>query len=353
MNRFVCACALAGCATRAPRPPAAPARIAIVATERAAGSAQLVALDEHGDRQFTVVQPAPGIVRDTNPAISPDAKWIVFASSRGRSLAETSLWIAPLEPDAAPVQLTSGAWIDAHPTWTPDGAAIVFASTREGTFDLYRLAIDHGRARGEPERLTTGTGHEITPTVAGDGTIVYAEVTPRDGGGAESRLEVRAPDGTISQLTSGPADSSPALSPDGSVLAFVRPVERGTTPDADLWIAPRAGGEAKKLVDLPMTDEGGPVWSRDGRFVFATSLLRGTQGAALFSSVIVIDTQRQPRVARILEDRVGAIARLTPAIATQALDASALDADPEYIAELARITTKAIHDEQRAVEEQR
>ena len=88
--------------------------------------------------------------------------------------------------------------------------------------------------------------------------------------------------------------------------------------------------------------EGGPVWSRDGRFVLATSLLRGAAGNPLFSSVIVIDTRAQPRTARILEDRVGAIARLTPACAAANLDAAALDSDPEYVSELARITAAAI-----------
>jgi hypothetical protein len=104
----------------------------------------------------------------------------------------------------------------------------------------------------------------------------------------------------------------------------------------------RHGQDAVQLVDLPLTDEGGPVWSRDGRFVLATSILRSTQGEPLFSSVIAIDTRAKPRTARILEDRVGAIARLTPAIAAAHLDATALDANLEYLPELARITNEAI-----------
>jgi hypothetical protein len=62
----------------------------------------------------------------------------------------------------------------------------------------------------------------------------------------------------------------------------------------------------------------------------------------LFSSVIVIDTLAAHPSARLLQDRTGAIARLTPAIATAALDAAALDADPEYLPELAKITAAAI-----------
>jgi dipeptidyl aminopeptidase/acylaminoacyl peptidase len=336
-------CAAAACGQRAaPNPPAASARIAIVATERASGSALLVALDEHGDRQFALVQRPDGIARDTNPAVSPDAHWLVFASSRGRKLDETSLWIAPLAPDAVPVPLTHGPAIDTHPVWTPDGGAIVFASTRAGTFDLFRLAIAGGRAAGEPVALTSAPTHEITPTIAADGTIIYAAVTPAGDGSVETHLEQRAPDGTITRLTDGPADSSPALSPDGMQLAFVRPAEHGSGVDGDLWLLPRKGDKAYQLADLPLTDEGGPVWSRDGRFVFATSLLRGAAGNPLFSSVIVIDTRAHPRTPRILEDRVGAIARLTPAIAAAHLDAAALDSDPEYIPELARITAAAI-----------
>ena len=278
--------------------------------------------------------------RDTHPALSPDGRWLVFASSRGRGLDGTNLWIAPLAADAQPRPLTPGPWIDSHPTWTPDGRAIVFASTRAGSFDLYRLAIASGRAVGSPERLTSAPGHEVTPTVAPDGSIIYASVTPEAGGQVESHLERRGPDGTITRLTDGPGDSSPALAPDGKTLAFVRPATRTSGADADLWLLP-PGGAPTRLVDLPLTDEGGPTWSPDGRFVFATSVLRG-QAGVVFSSVIVIDTRAPHPIARVLEDRLGAIARLTPAIARTPLDAAALDANPAYLPELARIVAAAV-----------
>ena len=309
------------------------------------------------------MQPAEELARDTHPAVSPDGRWIVFASSRGRSLDETSLWIAPLAPDAIAAPLTGSAGarsvaqrrgepIDAHPTWMPDGGAIVFASTRGGTgFDLYRLAIAGGRAAGEPQALTSAPGHEVTPSVAPDGSIYYAAVTPHDDGTIESHLERRAPDGTIARVTDGPADSSPAVSPDGRTLAFVRPIARASgIIDAELWTMSLPGSpntsvpgpEPARLVDLAPTDEGGPVWSRDGRELFATSLLRGGDGKPVFSSVIVIDLFAPKRVARILEDRVGAIPRLTPAIVAPRLDERALAADPEYVPELARIVAAAV-----------
>jgi Tol biopolymer transport system component len=335
---------VAACARPTAPPPRDRDRVAIVAAEKGSTGMRLVAIDERGDRQFDLLTPPGAIVRDTHPALSPDGRWLVFASSRGRALSETSLWIARAEPGAAPVRLTHGTAIDSHPTWRPDGRGIVFASTRDGgDFDLFELAIVDGAATGAPVQLTSGAGHEITPAVGRDGSVFYASVTPREGHEVESHLEVRAPDGTISRVTDGPGDTSPALSPDERTLVFARPVAHDTGPDAELWSMPSAAPQAAQpLLDLPFTDESGPVWSPDGRFVFATSVLRDTLGGAVFSSVIVIDMTSPRRTARLLEDRVGPVVRLTPAVARVTLDRAALDANPEYLRELARIVASAL-----------
>jgi Tol biopolymer transport system component len=303
----------------------------------------LVAIDETGDRRLELVQPVPEIERDTNPAISPDGRWVVFARGRGAAIDETQLWIAPLAPEAVAVPLTSAPGIETNPAWTRDGRAIVFASTGSGAqYDLYELAVADGRARGAPKRLTDSPAHEVTPTLAADGTIIYAALSASEDGSIESHLEARSPDGAITRLTDGPLDAAPALSPDGTSIVFARPTAHGALTDADLFVMPRAGGAAHALVDLPLTDESGPVWSSDGRFVFATSLLRGAKGDVVFASVIVIDMRAAAPTARILVDRTGAVPRFTPAVAPTRLDASALDRDPEYLPELARITAAAI-----------
>jgi len=297
-------------------------------------------IDERGDRQFDLlVPPNESLARDSHPVLSPDDKWVVFASSRGRNLDETRLWIAPLQPSAEPRPLTDGVGIESHPLWANDGT-IVFASTRDGgDFDLVSIRVVDGSAVGAPVALTSGPGHEVTPAVSRDGEVVYTVITPGEGGTVESHLEARAPDGTIRQLTSGPADTSPALSPDEKTILFARPVEHTAGLDADLWMLARGAAPetATQLIDLPLTDESGPVWSHDGRYVFATSVLRGSEGNVVFSSVIVIDMRAHKRTARVLLDRAGAIARLTPAITRTPLDAAALAADPEYLPELARI----------------
>jgi len=309
-----------------------------------------VAIDERGDRRFELVTPTPLTagapqVRDSNPAVSPDGRWLVFASTRDRTSDGTSLWIAPLAVEAVPRRLTEGAAIDAQPTWSPDGRWVVFASTRSGgEFDLWRFAIDAAGNPGEPIQLTNTPGHEVTPTVAPDGAIAYASVRLAAAGSREivSRLEERAPDGTIRQLTAGPGDSSPAFSPDGSTIAFARPALHNGAPDAELWRMARGTAIATQLVDLPLTDESGPVWSRDGRFVFATSVLRGADGNVVFSSVVHVDLRDHPARARMLGDHAGPVARLTPAVPSRQLDVAALRGDPEYLPELARIMAARI-----------
>ncbi len=347
MNRLALVCVIAACAPL--DPPKHAARVAIIAAERGPSGARLVAIDEGGDRQFDLITPATVMTRDTNPTVSPDGRWVVFASSRGRKLDETSLWIAPIGVEATPRRLTDGPWMDAHPTWTPDGRAIVFASTRaKGNFDLWRLELRDG-VPGALQQLTSAPGHEITPSVARDGTIVYAAATPDlSSGDVESHLEERRPDGTIRELTEGPADVSPAVSPDGRVVVFSRPRVHAGMPNGELWRLVRGPNTTVPLIDLPLTDESGPVWSRDGRFVFATSVLRGSDGKPLFSSVVHVDLRERTLHARMLEDRAGEIVRLTPAVTATPLDVDTLDHDPEYLPELAKIMERAIQRQQQA-----
>ncbi len=348
--RWLAVACVVGCSLQRPSPPVKSQTIAIVAAEAGAGGLQLIAIDEHGDRRFELVVPTDVPVRDANPTISPDGHWMVFASTRERQIG-TSLWIVALgAPRATPRRLTADPGIDQHPIWARDGRSIVFASTRDGgDFDLWQLAIDRAGNPGPTTQLTSGAGHEVMPTIGPAGSIVYAEIEQKSGLEVASHLEERAADGSIRAITAGPGDTSPAISPDGATLIFVRPTLHGDIPQAELFKiergAWRASGDqlaATRVVALPITDESGPAWSRDGRFVFATSVLRGDGGKPVFSSVIHIDLKEPSPRARILVDRAVKAVRLSPAICSERLDVTALHADPEYLPELARIVAAAI-----------
>jgi hypothetical protein len=85
--------------------------------------------------------------------------------------------------------------------------------------------------------------------------------------------------------------------------------------------------------------------------VFATSVWRSAEGKVVFSSIIHVDTREAPPIARILEDRVGAIVRLTPAVTATPLDVAALHGDPEYLSELGLIMRRMIEQQREAAPE--
>lgn len=340
----------AGC----PLPPESPqpssTALRLVVAERGPAGGRLVVVHEDGKRGSTLVPPSGETVRDVSPAFSPDGQWIAFASSRGRPFEETSVWITRARAGAEPIQLTTGPAVDLWPVWTPEGDALVFASTRDGDLDLWRLAVrldgDTAAAVGEPERLTDLAGEEAAPAVGPDGRIAFSHIA-HDDAGTRSRIAVRARDGAITYLTEGPADTSPAWTPDGARVVFAAPHVRSAEPprvDGDLWAVDAGGGAPELILDVDVTDESGPAWSRDGRWLFASSLFRGADGEARFAAVIYRDTAQAVDMARMLVDPAGAVPRLSVAVGPGPLDARALLRGPRYADELAAILRRALDD---------
>ncbi|MFE3448842.1 S9 family peptidase [Nonomuraea sp. NPDC059194] len=72
--------------------------------------------------------------------------------------------------------------------------------------------------------------------------------------------------GPAVQVTNGPADGSPAWSPDGGTLAFLRAGDG----HAQIWTLPMAGGEPRQATHLPL-GAGRPIWSPDGALIAFTA----------------------------------------------------------------------------------
>lgn len=74
--------------------------------------------------------------------------------------------------------------------------------------------------------------------------------------------------GTVRRLTlSDSTNSAPAISPDGSAVAFTST----RTEKPQLWLLPLDGGESRQLTDLPQGVGGGAVWSPDGTRIAFTA----------------------------------------------------------------------------------
>jgi len=122
---------------------------------------------------------------------------------------------------------------------------------------------------GSPVNLAE---HAITPvSVSENGTIIY-------------RTDSMVPDRFLwvdwDGREIGPAlrpgyYTDPALSPDGSRLAFARRESADST--MDIWILEFAGGALRRFTSDPANDRG-PVWSPDGRSIVFWSLRQSGPG---------------------------------------------------------------------------
>ena len=118
--------------------------------------------------------------------------------------------------------------------------------------------------RQQIEDLTASALPE-QPALSPDGTQIVYVLRTQDGEADRAvrglwRVGTRS--GEPERLTRGPADSSPAWSPDGSRLAFLRAQDG----PAQVWLLPMGGGEPEQLTTLPL-GAGAPVWSPDGRSI--------------------------------------------------------------------------------------
>lgn len=313
----------------------------IIAMQRARRGGRLVFLDETGARQADLTEIGPVPLRDHSPAWSPDGRWVVFASSRGRGdMLHTSLWIIAARAGAQPRRLTSGDFEDRDPAWLPGGTAVVFSSNRGGSFQLWRLDLRPSPygwpvPAGAPVKLTERPRHALHPAPSPDGArIAYTEAA-LDSGTSEIWTWTA---GTATRLTRGPADSTPAWSPDGRRIAFAAMVERpGGQVDADLFLVNSDGTGRRRVVDEPLAQQTHPVWTFDGHYLFATSLYRSVEtGKPILSSVTFVDLGETPAVLRALHDPMAVESRASPALARRPLDGDALRQNLPYDRALAQ-----------------
>lgn len=146
---------------------------------------------------------------------------------------------------------------------------VVFDRSVSGNRDLYRVALDGS----DLVRMTTATGDDVNPTVGGN-TVVWTSFRTGNAelwsmplaGGTETRL-----------TTTSAAETDPALSYDGTRLAYVTNAQLGT---GKVWTAaPNMTGAARATpagFGLDGAPEIGPAWAPTGNHLALVSTGNGS-----------------------------------------------------------------------------
>ena len=202
---------------------------------------------------------------DTGPAISPDGRTIAFMRTD-----EIGSSVYTIGIDGADLtRLTQAQALD--PTWSPDGSQIAFAGGAFGPYGIWIMNAD-----GTDPRLIPGTDEldVAHPTWSPDGTMIAFGVGSTVPGVAEpinfDLFEASADgSGPLTNVTDTPgvAETAPAWSPDGNLIAFVRvPNTLDDTPAGGIAVI-RPDGSGLRVLTEQHAFEQGPTWAPDGTMI--------------------------------------------------------------------------------------
>lgn len=313
--------------------------VVLIATERSDRGGRLVGVSLDGSRQSELTNLQGKVTLDRSPVVSRDRRWVLFASNRLRTgLQGTNLWRVPVE-GGDPVALTEGPQVDRDPRVSPDGRWLYFCSNRAGTYDLYRAPLNERGEIGSPVLVVQSEGQILSPSISPDGLqVVYMEV---DAEGASRLWKQHVGDAsTRVALTEGPADMTPAWGPTGEIAFAARVPSRS---DADVYVMPEDGGTRTMVLDTTVTDETGPRWSANGRYLFAIGMYRSAvDGKPLLGSVIALDREEQVPVWRALHDPSAVETRIGLGLVGGTVDASVLRKNKSYKVALREVLTQEV-----------
>jgi Tol biopolymer transport system component len=231
--------------------------LTIVDRESPESPRSIFLLDVETRERRKLTTPPENWIGDGLSVFSPDGRSLAFA--RTRSGWPSDIYLLSLsengEPRGEPKPITKDSKTIFGFDWTADGRAVVFASDHSGVHALWRVAA----SGGEPERLSVGSDFCLWPAVSRKGDrLAYVKATwdyniwsvaaPGAGAAVQS-----AP----VKITQSPLiDISPALSPDGTRVAF----SSSSSGEFSIWTCGIDGSQPVRLARGLW-----PQWSPDGR----------------------------------------------------------------------------------------
>jgi Tol biopolymer transport system component len=244
--------------------------------DTATGQAKPVAVTRRGVPSM----PAPERLRLTSQfsdlSLSPDGRKVAF-------IARGEVFAASARDGGDATRVTSTLALESQPVWAADSRRLVYGSARDGGEQLYLYDF----ATGAETALTSGTATDVSPAFSPDGRLLAflrdrRELRVIDLEKQEERL--------LSSGAFGDARDRPAIawSPDGEWLAlFVV----GQKMFRNVELVPAAGGTRRPVSYLANTFADVLAWSPDGTYLLFNTRQR-TEQAQLARVDLALRTPR-------------------------------------------------------------
>jgi Tol biopolymer transport system component len=210
------------------------------------------------------VQISTGDASESYPSISPDGKRLAYSGRESSKVSAFHVFVREL-PSGKPLQLTRGEGNDVGPVWSPDGGTLAFVRVQDGKRECIVMPADGGDERKIADLGAATDSSQPAPEVSwnadGKSLVVVQNAEKQLPGLATLALD----SGKLQRITNpaegSEGDSTPAVAPSGSTIAFVR-----HTPNdgADIFLCDASGAGVRRLT---FDDRGirGISWSRDGQ----------------------------------------------------------------------------------------
>ena len=239
-----------------------------------------------------------GTVRFESPTPTTKAPWRYRVAGLIGVLALSgfTLWRAPAPPSRAALRaipVTSYLGREFHPSFSPDGRSLAFAWDGEGrdNFDVYSVAIGSSK----PLRLTTSPAMDFSPVWSPDGSFIafIRPLSPAKVGiflvpalGGVERLVAETWTVPMPTAYTGP---QLAWTPQGNwIVAAERPADE---PQGLFLVSSESGAKRRLTANLEdLSTDRGPAVSPDGRWL---AFARGTVNLSRIF-VIALDPSLRP-----------------------------------------------------------
>jgi tricorn protease len=203
------------------------------------------------------------------PDISPDGKTIAVSCFG-------NIWT--VDAGGGPArQVTRDRAHDINPIFSPDGRSLAYSSNRHGSYDVFVVAADGG----QPRRLTFDSAADHPTDWSPDGKTILFTSARNPGYPLTQEVYSVPADGGTERRVSMAGGRDGVFSPRGDLIAYVRgdgawfrKGYRGSSND-DIWVSDSDGSHNRQLTTFSGQD-GSPMWSADGQYVYYVSELFGT-----------------------------------------------------------------------------